>query len=208
MKPSSPLKRIGLFGGTFDPIHFGHLRAAWEILQKAQLDEIRFIPSYLPPHRAPTLAATNDRVEMINLAIKDIPEFILDTHEVDRKGPSYMFDTVSALQQELNQHELYLILGMDAYAKIATWHRAAELLSLIQLIVMHRPNHPLPDESMANSLIKKGKITVIDVTALDISATMIRRQMREHQLPHFLAPKAVLKYMVEHKLYQSLEETS
>lgn len=208
MKPSSPLKRIGLFGGTFDPIHFGHLRAAWEIRQKVQLDEIRFIPSYLPPHRAPTLATTEARVDMVKLAINDTPEFVLDTHEVDRKGASYMFDTVCALKQELNPHELYLILGMDAYAKIATWHRAEELVSLIQIIVMHRPKHPLPDENMANSLIKKGKATIIDITALDISATMIRKQIHDYQLPRFLVPEAVLKYMVEHKLYQSPEETS
>ena len=121
---------IGIFGGTFDPIHYGHLRTAFEMLQALQLTEIRFFPSGDPPHRGETYADAVSRAEMVRVAIMQQPGFTIDDRELRRDGPSYTIDTLAELREELPGHSLSLIVGMDAFLGLETWHRWDEILGL------------------------------------------------------------------------------
>ena len=129
---------IGVFGGTFDPIHFGHLRSALEIGESLRLKEIRFIPCRIPPHRDEPLADPLQRLAMVRAALAGQPEMIADDREIKRDGSSYMVDTLESLRNEFVNDPLCLILGMDAFMELPTWHRWQDLLTLAHLVVMHR----------------------------------------------------------------------
>jgi len=134
------MQSIGILGGTFDPIHFGHLRMAQELAESLGLDEVRFIPAARPPHRAQPHGAAEARAEMVRLAISGNPRFVLDTREFERDGPSYMVDTLSCLRAEVGDDTpLCLLLGADAFLGLPTWHRWRELFQLAHVVVAHRP---------------------------------------------------------------------
>ncbi|HEX2548966.1 MAG TPA: nicotinate-nucleotide adenylyltransferase, partial [Gammaproteobacteria bacterium] len=201
-------KTIGIFGGTFDPIHFGHLRTALEIFQAFHLSEVRFIPSFQPVHRKMPVASAEDRLAMIELAIQNEPALTLDDCEIKRQGPSYMIDTLRDLQQKFSDTSFILILGIDALLKFPTWHQYEEILSIASLVVAHRPLYQLPRTGIVADLLKKhvsshnptkpGKIVLHPVTALEISATHIRKQIANHKNPRFLLPENVFKYIEQH----------
>src|SRR5204863_186003 len=130
---------IGIFGGTFDPIHYGHLRTAFELWQTLKLAEVRFMPSGNPPHRVRTLADAALRVQMVRVAVADQPAFIVDDREVRRAGASYTFDTLTELRRENPERSLCLLLGMDAFLGLPSWHRWRELFELAHVVVAHRP---------------------------------------------------------------------
>lgn len=204
-------KTIGIFGGTFDPIHFGHLRTALEIYEALQLSEVRFIPSYQPVHRKMPIASPEDRLNMVKLAIKNEPALKVDDCEVKRQGPSYMIDTLKILEKKFPGDVFILILGIDALLKFPTWHRYEEILSMCSLVVAHRPLYQLPQTGMVADLLKNhlstqtptkpGKIILYPVTALEISATYIRKQIANHKNPRFLLPQNVFKYIEQHGVY-------
>jgi nicotinate-nucleotide adenylyltransferase len=208
---------IGIFGGTFDPVHFGHLRPALEVMQSLALSEIRFIPCGQPPHRQMPRASAEDRMAMLSLAIEGQAGFVTDDRELSREGPSYMVDTLESLRQETDQ-ALCLLLGMDAFAGLHQWYRWQSLLSLAHIVVMRRPGMSrehlfqqgelkqlLQQEEVAalQDLSAKtgGKIYFQQVTALDISATAIRQAMTRDESVRYLLPDAVYDYMQQHKLY-------
>ncbi len=141
---------IGIFGGTFDPVHFGHLRPALEVQQALGLDEVRFIPAGQPPHRDMPHATAPQRLSMLQTAIEDQPGFAADEREIQREGPSYMVDTLALLREELGQIPLCLILGYDAFLGLPAWHQWHRLIELAHLVITHRPgwNHADLDETL------------------------------------------------------------
>ncbi len=206
---------IGILGGTFDPIHYGHLRPALEVQQQLGLRELRLIPAAVPPHRPPPVASAEQRLQMVRLAIQDQLGMVVDERELDRGGPSYMVDTLASLRAELNSEPLGLILGMDALLGLPSWHQWQRLLELAHLIVMTRPGAELPQTGEVAALVQDhqvlevaelnqrpaGGVFFVTVSQLDISATAIREQLASGGDPHFTLPDAVLDYIREEGLY-------
>jgi nicotinate-nucleotide adenylyltransferase len=212
---------IGIFGGTFDPVHYGHLRLAQEILEHAKLAEVRFVPSGTPPHRGRPGADPRDRVEMVRLATADNASFTVDDRETQRGGPGYTYDTLSELRQQIGaQRSMALLLGADAFLDFATWHRWRELFDLAHIIVAYRPGYPIDtwqarmpgalaheyaarymQQPLAVHLAPSGGIAAVSMTGLDISATFVRSAVRDGSSPRYLLPDAVLAYIEAHRLY-------
>lgn len=215
------LKPIGLFGGTFDPIHYGHLRLAQELATGLGLEEVRFTPAGRPPHRESPAVSSRQRLEMARLAIAGNPLFTLDAREILREAPSYTVDTLTELRRELGgARSLCLFMGSDAFLGLATWHRWQELFGLAHIVVAHRPGFPQTGwaESMPATLRQEfaqrlqtdartlreaphGAILAQVITALDISASHIRMSLRAGISPRYLLPDAVLDYIQTHRLY-------
>ena len=212
---------IGVFGGTFDPIHFGHLRLAEELAETAKLAQVRFLPSGTPPHRSRPGAEAGHRVEMTRLAIAGNSRFEVDDRETRRAGPGYTYDTLGELRQELGSRRgLVLLLGADAFLELATWHRWRALFDLAHILVAYRPGFPIDSwharmpeplaheyaarymqQPLAVHLAPAGGIAAVAMTALDISATFVRTTVRAGSSPRYLLPDAVLDYIRTHGLY-------
>jgi nicotinate-nucleotide adenylyltransferase len=213
---------MGILGGTFDPIHFGHLRLALEVSESLQLDCIHFIPCYRPPHRHMPIAATYHRVNMIALAIQEEPAFHLNKIEIECRQISYSIDTLIKLRECYPATTFFLVLGMDAFEQFESWHRFREILSFAHLVVAYRPPYQLPaNESSIKTflnqhLIEKkdlvdypygGGILLQPITALDISASLIRKQLALGLNPRYLLPETVYDYIQQHQIYRASYET-
>ena len=206
---------IGIFGGTFDPIHYGHLRTAFEMLQALNFGEVRFIPNGDPPHRGRYYAQADLRLRMVSEATAAEPRFVVDDCELRREGPSYTYDTLVAKRAEFSAAPLGLILGMDAFLGLTSWHRWDELLNLAHIIVAHRPGWRAPDIGPLGDLISNhgthrvddlheqghGRIHIHAVTQLEISSTEIRDLVRAGRDPRFLMPDVVRDVIVESDCY-------
>jgi len=212
---------IGVLGGTFDPIHFGHLRLAHEIGHALKLDEVRFVPSGTPPHRGQPWASAADRLTMVKLAIEGNPLFTADDREMHRAGPGYTVDTLNDLRREFGAtRPLVLLLGADAFLELATWSRWHELFTLAHIVIAHRPGFPvdawhsrmpqplakeysarLMQQPFAVHLAPSGGVAVSAITALDISATLIRDAVHSGASPRYLLPDSVLDYIRTKGLY-------
>jgi nicotinate-nucleotide adenylyltransferase len=205
-------------GGTFNPIHYGHLRAALELAEALNFSELRFIPAANPPHKPAPEVSAGHRAAMVELAITNNPLFKLDTRELARTGASYTFDTLVSLREELGQEvSLCWVMGSDAFVKLNTWHRWKELLNHCHIILVQRPNvenQPnLADELATflqdnytenmDDLSEKsvGYIHMQAITPLDISATKIREALKTGQSARYLMPYNVIEYIKTHKLY-------
>jgi nicotinate-nucleotide adenylyltransferase len=193
-------------GGTFDPPHFGHLRTAFEVLQRLALDEIHFIPCGTPNHRETAVASQQQRLDMLECAIESDGKLIIDSREVEREGPSYMIDTLRSLQADYVDADLFLILGMDAFATLSTWHEWQMLSDFAKLVVVRRMPYQLPTDAKFRAwykaLEKQDKIVFMDdLTQFEISATQIRQMLQTKKSPRFLLPEAVLNYIIRNKLY-------
>lgn len=204
---------IGIFGGTFDPIHYGHLRAALEVKEIFGLTEVRFIPSANPPHREQPSASAQMRLHMLELAINKQPGFILDPRELKRSGASYMVDTLMSLRLEFTDEPLLLFIGTDAFANLKSWHKWQLLFDSAHIVVVTRPgfkyqrlddcfNVRLATDTAELACHSSGKLYFQQVTQLDISATAIRNIVAELRNPRFLLPDNVIDFIREHKLYQ------
>ena len=206
---------IGIFGGTFDPIHYGHLRTAFEMLQALRFDELRFVPSGDPPHRGETYAPASLRLEMVRAATANEPSFVVDDCEVRRQGPSYTVDTLAAMRQEQPDAPMGLILGMDAFLGLTNWHRWNEILDYAHIVVAHRPGWRAPDIGPLGELIsghgthriddlhqqRDNLIYIHAVTQLEISSTEIRDLVGAGRDPRFLMPDVVRDIIMESKCY-------
>jgi nicotinate-nucleotide adenylyltransferase len=221
------LKRIGLFGGTFNPIHLGHLRAALEVKQGFNLDQIFLIPAAIPPHKVSgEIVNARDRMEMINLAVSADVDLAVSDVELKRSGPSYTIDTVNHFKQSLPQNTcIYLILGLDAFLEIDTWKSYEQLFEQIALIVITRPNsisecQDADRQALENELKSRisknysfseskscfeqnGKqpIHFFEVTALDISSTKIREMIKRGGSINYLVPPEVIEFIEKKGLY-------
>jgi len=204
---------LGILGGTFDPIHFGHLRPALEVQQALGLDEVRLIPLRDPPHRNQPLTTTDQRLLMLQAAIKGLPSFSIDTQELEREGKSYSVETLRSLRKEVGTKPICLLIGSDAFRQFHTWHRPDEILQLAHLVVMQRPGDSKVDLTplTADRVVKSSKsltaspggcILFQTVTQLDISSTTIRTLIHNNQSPRYLLPNDVLEIIQTLKLYQ------
>jgi nicotinate-nucleotide adenylyltransferase len=208
----------GIYGGTFDPIHYGHLRTALEVKEAVMLDEVRFIPSQIPPHRGAPGATPEQRLAMLEAALHDAePGFRIDTRELERPGPSYMVDTLTSIRAEIGAEPLCLIVGLDAFLGLNRWHRWRELFELAHVLAMQRPG-PLPEipeelqaplrERMAKApdalrASPAGLIHFVPVTQLDISATRIRGAIAAGRSARYLTPDPVLHLIRSLNLYRA-----
>jgi nicotinate-nucleotide adenylyltransferase len=212
---------IGVLGGTFDPIHYGHLRLAEELGEKLRLDEVRLVPSGTPPHRSAPAVTADHRLAMTRLATANNARFKVDEREVRRTGPGYTFDTLHELRAEAGgTRPLALLLGADAFLEFVTWHRWQEIFGLAHIAIAHRPGFPvgrwtermpqplareysarLMQQPLAVHLSPAGGIAVVPFTALDISATAIRDMLLAGGSPRYLLPGAVLDYIRAYGLY-------
>lgn len=207
---------IGILGGTFDPVHFGHLRTALDVCEALALDEVRLIPCHLPPHRGQPVASSRQRVTMLEAAVAAYPAFVIDRRELGREGPSYSFDTLTLLRAELGARPLCLLIGMDAFRGLASWHRWRELIDLCHLVVMTRPGAEIPAQGELKDFIRvhrvaraedlrqlsAGRLWFQPVTRLEISATDIRARLAEGRSAGFLLPEAVYRIIKREGLYQ------
>ncbi len=217
MAGNSDRAPIGILGGTFDPIHDGHLRPALEVLEALDLAEIRFIPCRQPPHRPQPVAAPAQRLAMLEIAVVGQRGFVVDDRELRRPGPSYMVDTLTSLRTELGSVPLCLLLGADAFHGLPQWHRWREPLALAHLVVLHRPGVDLEFTEPLRGLVARhrlmdigglsqshaGGIRFQPVTQLDIAATRIRTLLREGRSVRYLLPEPVRTYIREQGLYRA-----
>lgn len=209
---------IGIFGGTFDPVHYGHLRSALEVKDIFGLDEVRLIPCANPPHREQPAVTADMRLQMLELAIKNQPGLKIDTRELDRyqeseQAPSFMVDTLKSLRQEFPAEPLLLFIGSDAFKHLTGWHQWQRLFDYAHIVVMTRPGfeiQQLDDFFKARLAGAKelaqataGKLYFQQVTQLDISATAIRDMIADKLNPGFLLPDAVIEYIKQHQLYET-----
>jgi len=204
------MARIGLIGGTFDPIHFGHLRSAWEVSQQLGLNEMHFIPSAIPVHRPQPVASAEQRLAMVKAAVEPISGWLVNDCELRRERPSYTVDTLLELRATLgDEHEFWFLMGSDAFEGLLSWHRWQELLSLTNIAVMVRAgSHPRCCAELnemlnrpTNESVGFGQVKLVEVTALSISATQIRAELASNQLPHFLVSESVLEYIQHQRMY-------
>lgn len=209
---------IGIFGGTFDPVHYGHLRSALEVKDIFGLDEVRLIPCANPPHRGQPAVSAEMRLHMLELAVKNRPGLKIDTRELDRydlhQTPSYMVDTLKSLRQEFKNEPLLLFIGSDAFKHLTGWHQWQRLFDYAHIVVMTRPGfetQQLDDFFKARLAVdikeltqaSAGKLCFQQVTQLDISATAIRDIIARKQNPVFLLPDAVIEYIKQNQLYET-----
>jgi nicotinate-nucleotide adenylyltransferase len=213
------MQPIGLFGGTFDPLHYGHLRTAFELWQALKLAEVRFMPTGSPPHREQPLAPAQLRLEMVKAAVADQPAFVVDDREVRRTGVSYSVDTLTELRAEYPQRSLCLLLGMDAFLGLPNWHRWRELLDLAHIIVAHRPGWRAPTMGPLGEVMvdrgtgsvrdlheqRAGRIYVHAVTQLEISSTELRQLISQGRDPRYIVPEEVRRIIRETRCYAAEE---
>ena len=205
---------IGIYGGTFDPVHYGHLRTALDIIEIFALDKMLLIPCSHPPHREQPAVSAAMRVQLLHTAVNNHPEFVVDTREINRAGPSYMVDTLASIRDESGETPLLLCIGADAFEGLTSWHQWKRLFDYAHVLVMTRPgwkNKALPgffreklttmqqDLTMASC----GRLIFQNVTQLDISATRIRQIIGEGRNPDFLLPVAVIELIKKHGLYST-----
>jgi nicotinate-nucleotide adenylyltransferase len=210
-------QRIGILGGTFDPVHIGHLRGALEVAELLKLDELRLTPSARPPHRDTPSVSAQDRLAMVQCAVAGVPPLTVDDRELLRDKPSYTIDTLESMRAELAaDDQLFLLLGWDAFCGLPSWHRWEELLEHCHIVVLQRPDadSESPD-AMRNLLAGRavsdpkalkgpgGKITFVWQTPLSVSATQIRQLLASGKSVRFLVPDAVLAYIDTHGLYRA-----
>jgi nicotinate-nucleotide adenylyltransferase len=206
---------LGIFGGTFDPIHYGHLRTAFELLQALRLGEVRFVPAGQPPHRGAPLCDARRRLEMVQAAVADQPGFAVDDRELRRDGPSYTVTTLRELRADEPERSLCLIVGMDAFLGLPRWHEWREILALAHLVVAHRPGWSAPSDGLLAELLAErgavdgrqlhdapaGRIHVRAVTPLEISSTELRDLIVAGRDPRYLLPDAVRAIIVDTGCY-------
>lgn len=217
----APPKRLGLFGGTFNPIHYGHLRSAEEVAEELGLDVLWFIPAAVPPHKAPTdLTPFEVRLAMVKLAVGRHPRLKVSDIEGRRPGKSYSIETLRQLRKEFGQGaELFFVLGLDAILEIQTWKDFRDLFTLCHFVVLDRPGF---DREQVGEMLRhevdagfrelaggRGfrhpsgyQVVCLETTLLDISATRIRTLVREGRSARFLLPEGVRRFILKNKLYQ------
>lgn len=208
-------KALGILGGTFDPIHIGHLRMALELYETFNLAKVHIIPCYQPVHRKLPLASPAQRLAMVKCAVANEPALVADDREIQRKIPSYSIDTLLELREAKPETPLCLLVGIDAFLGFSSWHRWKEILQLAHIVVAHRPNYQLPTTGIIAELIQErlqhetdyvhenlaGGILLRPITQLEISASDIRKQIAMQRNPRYLLPDSVYEYIKQHGTY-------
>lgn len=208
-------KAIGILGGTFDPIHMGHLRMALELYETLDLGKVHLIPTYQPTYRKKPMASPEHRLAMVECAVRGEPALVADDREIRRKGPTYTIDTLLEMRETYPNHPLCLLLGIDAFLGLTSWYRWEEILAHCHIVVAHRPHYQLPPSGNISDILKQrmqqeiayihqnqaGGILLRPITALEISATDIRKQIALGRNPRYLLPDGVYDYIRQHGIY-------
>jgi nicotinate-nucleotide adenylyltransferase len=196
--PQLGRRRVGVMGGTFDPIHHGHLVAASEVAQSFGLDEVIFVPTGQPWQKGPVSPAEH-RYLMTVIATASNPRFTVSRVDIDRPGPTYTIDTLRDLKAQRPDDELYFISGADAIAQIVTWHDVDQLWELAHFVAVSRPGHELSITGLP-----KGDVSLLEVPALAISSTDCRSRVSRGFPVWYLVPDGVVQYISKHHLYRSV----
>ena len=215
-------QRLGILGGTFNPIHYGHLAAAEVVLERLSLDKVLFIPSFLPPHKQEEMPSAVQRLEMVRVATAGNPRFRVSDIEVRRGGRSYTVDTITSLRAEHPETDFFFITGLDSFLEIQTWNDWGKLLDLCAFVVLSRPGYRFRDllkidflhdakeelgaldsNELHQAVLRRGGrlIYLENIPLYDISSTDIRKRVREGRTHKYLLPEAVEHYIITNKLY-------
>ena len=207
---------VAVFGGTFDPVHYGHLRAAAEVADQLKVTDFRLMPAGQPPHRTAPVASPEHRLAMLNCAVAGHDDLCVDDREVRRTGPSFMVDTLASVRADIGDVPLLLCVGQDAANQLMAWHQWSRLFDLAHIVVMARPDSTINYPPELTRIMRQrqvgrtrdlmrtpaGGVRHLEVTQLAISATDIRQQIEAGRNPRFLLPTTVLDYIAEHQLYR------
>ncbi len=210
--------KIGLFGGTFNPIHYGHLRGAEEVREYFYFDKIIFIPAGIPPLKGSNAIEGYHRLKMTALAIKDNPYFEVSDYEIQLQEPSYTVNTINYFKKLYEGHALWFIIGVDSFLELPRWHKPQELLRMIDFIVMSRPDSDKVEyklencefienkqsEDIFNIKNSEKKVYYIRITPLCISSTMLREKIKNNESIRYLLPEQVIDYIKKNNLYRSI----
>lgn len=191
--------KVGIMGGTFDPIHLGHLRAAENAREELGLDEVRFFPAQVPPHRPAPSSSARDRFAMVALATAMHPRFVADDLELRRDGPSYTVDTLAALRRERPADDVVLVVGSDTFPELETWKDHDRLLDMCTVAVVGRPEDGRGQGGGSAAVAGGVRVTG---PGLAVSATDIRRRVKEGRSIRYLVPDAVADYILKRGLYR------
>ena len=198
--PRDKKKRLGILGGTFDPIHSGHLILAEQLKEELKLQKVIFIPSANPPHKEDhPVSLAKDRLQMVKLAIRDNPDFLISDIELKRKGKSYTIDTLTQLKKLYKDSELFFLLGSDAIDELPTWKEPDKIFQKVKVAIALRPGCDRINPE--NRLVKKS--LVIPINGLNISSTQVRERVREGKSIRYLVPRGVEEFIRSKKLYRS-----
>lgn len=188
------MKKVGILGGTYNPPHIGHLIIANEVKHALELDEVRLMPTAMPPHKTADEAVTKEqRLEMVRLATQGVDGLTVSSYEVDRGGVSYTFDTMKSLLEEERDVEFYFIIGGDMIDQLDTWHRVDELMTLIKFVGVNRPGWRSDTDY---------PVELIRIPEIDLSSTLIRKRFQENGSVNFLIPSSVEAFIREEGLYR------
>ncbi len=209
------MHKIGILGGTFDPVHFGHLRIGLECKEALGLDELRMIPCATPSHRDAPNASAEQRAAMLAAALAGIDDVFVDDRELKRTGYSYTVDTLLSLRAEFPDAALYLIIGSDSFQSLLQWHRWETIVDLANVVIAQRPDHGDDRSSSAGVMLatrfcdadeiaktSAGKIAFVGVSQLEISSTHIRELIKEKKSAKYLLPDSVIELIAQYGLYE------
>ena len=198
--------RVGLLGGTFDPIHYGHLLMAEQCREQCVLDVVRFIPAWNPPHKQTVqISSSRDRIAMLELALAGDPRMEVCLIEIERQGISFTVETLRQLHQQSPADDYFLIIGADSLEELPSWREPSEILRLAQVVAVNRGRAEPEFHSVVDALGEqvRERIAMVDMPAIDLSATDIRRRVAEGRSIRHQTPPAVAMYIKEHQLYRS-----
>lgn len=197
--------KLGIFGGTFDPVHYGHLLLAETCRQQLALDEVRFVPAGNPPHKSGKLADAHARADMVQLAVSGYPEYVVDRREIRREGPSWTVLTLEELQAERPECELFFLMGTDSLLDFQMWREPERIVEMSTVVAVNRPGIPLGSLAECRQNIgslNPDRFQFLSMPGSDISATDLRERVRRRQSLRFLTPRAVERFLTEHNLYR------
>jgi len=199
--------RLGIFGGSFDPIHYGHLLLAEQCREQCRLDEVWFMPARVPPHKQDReLSSGQARAEMLDFAVAGCPHLQISRLELQREGPSFTVETLAELRAEDDSRELFFLIGSDSLRDLPSWHKPREIAELATIVAVNRGDRPLPDNDSLTSMLGEElaqRIQLVTMPGIDLSATDIRRRVRDGKSIRFMTPRAVEAYIGEHGLYKA-----
>jgi len=190
--------RLGIFGGSFDPVHFGHLLVADDVTKKLKLEKLLFVPAFHPPHRPAPVANYSQRVAMLKCAIRNYPQFQISRIEENQPGPSYTVNTLRRLRKIYRRTRFYLIIGYDQYRTIQSWHQPLQLAKLARLVIISRPGITKPRIFPGHN---RHRVIFLNVIPVDIAARLIRQRLVQGMSIRYLVPAAVAQYIYRYRLY-------